>query len=214
MSFLISVKYYLKALKHDIKPASVSVTSDMWEPITLNVMHAWNKVLNRSGWIHWYNVTVCPWATPSLGKLLPWRQPGCWHYGSCWPYRQVRGGTLEGEGGQRGAVMCCSVCVYERRPEGGLGQCDWRGVGRTSAWQQGDQGAGDLPQLGMKTQNVDVKVSLAVYTLHTDTPTHLCMHTFTNTHTHTHCLCFECWPCWADRVSRSNTSLWQHHLFA
>lgn len=28
-------------------------------------------------------------------------------------------------------------------------------------------------------------------------------------HSHT-----ECWPCLADRVSRSNTSLWQEHLFA
>lgn len=44
MSFPISVKYDLKALKRDIKPVSVSVTSDMHKLITLNVMNPRNKV--------------------------------------------------------------------------------------------------------------------------------------------------------------------------
>lgn len=57
--------------------------------------------LNRSEWLHWSNVTVCPWVTLRLGELLPWCQPGCWHHGSNWPYWQVRErGMLEG-GGQK-----------------------------------------------------------------------------------------------------------------
>ena len=49
-----------------------------------------------------------------------------------------------------------------------------------SARQQGDQGGGYPPQLGMKTHKVDVKVFCAVYTLYAYTHTH--------THTHTHTL--------------------------
>lgn len=182
MSFSISVKYYLKALKRDIKPASVSVTSDMWELITLNVMHAWNKVLNRSRRVHWYCATVCPWVTPSLhrqtdhdaSQIVDIMAPVNLK-------RQVREeGTMEGGGGQKGAVVYVCVCVWSL--EGGLGQCDWRGVGRTSAQLQGELDTGDLPQLGKRIHKVDGKVSRAVYTLHANTPMHLCMHTVTNTH--------------------------------
>lgn len=166
----------------------------MWELITLYVMNAWNKVFNRSWRLHWFSVTVCPWVASLLDKLLPW----------LW-LTSLAGEDQKYVDGRRGAVMCAW------RPEGGQGQCDWQGASRVSAQQQGDQGAVDLPQLCSRfTKWMSRSPMLFTYFTQTLPHTFAC----TLSQTHTCCLRFECWPCWADRVSRCNTSLWQQLLFA
>ena len=137
----------LKTLECDIKHVSVTVRPAMWEMITFNTLYAWSKVLNRSGQLQWYNMTVCPWVTPSLGKLLPWRQPGCGLNGSCWPYGQVSvRSMLERVSGQRGAEMCVCVCVCVRacvcsvclKAGGWAGSAwltgRWQDVGEATGW--------------------------------------------------------------------------------
>lgn len=113
----------------------MSVTLDILEPESLDVTHAPRKVLNRSEQLHWYNLTVRPWVTPSLAKLLPWRQPGYWHYGSCCPWRQVRERRCDaGTEVKRGAERCCNVCVKAE----GRGGSAWL----TRCWQDIDRATG------------------------------------------------------------------------
>lgn len=160
------------------KGTLASATSDMLDVITLNLMCAWKKVLNRSGRPNWYKLAACPWVTPSLGKLLPWCQQGCWHYGSCCP--------------QQGGMWFCNVfvCVVWR-PVGGLVPCDWQGVDvcKATGW------SGHRRSAQTTYEDSESRCQGLLCCLHTP---HKQFHPLMHAEIHTHSLCFDCWPCWAD----------------